>query len=201
MLVLFEGPDGSGKSTLIAKIKQKFLPEALVCKRNSFKTYNPEESKYPTNIDLTLSAPWDWRFFLEMHEANFKSHNFLCDRSFITQRVYQDALGPETKTPELDATLLAYEHEVSQIPHLVVYCKRKTLRNDGDFVAMDNKELDIVARYEKYIDSECTLNKIVIDTEKLDVDSCTALIVGAIQAAYNHYVENKSGKAINIWAD
>jgi cytidylate kinase len=198
MLILFEGPDGSGKTTLIKHIKQKHLKDALICKRNSFKSYNSDVSLYPNNIDLTQSALYDWRFFLEMHKSNFASHMFLCDRSFITQKVYQDITGPDTKTQLLDDTLIALEQEVSTVPHLVVYCKNKKLRNDSDFVFMDGKEDAIVKRYEDFFNNECMLNKVTINTELIDEESSVSVILGAIQAAYNNYVQ-KSSKRLSIW--
>lgn len=201
MLIIFEGPDGAGKSTLINKLKRNHLTDALVCKRSSFKTYNPEESNYPMNIDLTQSALWDWRFFLEMMGQSFISHNIMCDRSYITQRVYQDVTGVETKTELLDKTLIALEKETLKLPHILVYCRSKYLRNDGDFKHMDNKEISIIHRYEKYIKDECILNKIVIDTDTLDEDSSVSLILGAIQAGYSHYINTNNKTPLNICAD
>jgi thymidylate kinase len=197
MLILFEGPDGSGKTTLIKQLTSKHLQNALVCKRNSFKTYSEETSNYPVNIDLTQSALYDWRFFLEMHAANFASHMFLCDRSFITQVVYQNATGPETKFDALDKTLEAYEKEVKNLPHLVVFCKRSTLRNDNDVHFINGKEDDIVKEYFNYMQNT-SLNTIHLDTEKLTVDASVALVLGAIQAAYNLYV-NESKDKLTIW--
>lgn len=203
MLIIFEGPDGSGKSTLIDKLVRNHLKDALVCKRSSFKTFDPETSHYPININLTESALWDWRFFLEMNTRNFKTHNFLVDRSFITQRIYQDVTGAHTKTDILDKTLIALEKETAELPHLLIYCRSKHLRNDGDFIHMDNKEISIIDRYETYIKDECILNKLVIDTDSLDEDSSVSIVMGAIQASYHHYTSNTDNnkKPLNICAD
>ena len=198
MLILFEGPDGSGKTTLINALKTHHFKDALICKRNSFKTWSEDNSNYPINIDLTESALWDWRFFLEMHKSNFASHMFLCDRSFITQIVYQNATGPETKFDALDKTLDAYEKEVFDVPHLVVYCKRSTLRNDGDIYFINGKEDDILKEYDKYM-SDVKLNTLHLNTEIIDVDTSVALVLGAIQAAFQHFVLSTSTKPLQIW--
>lgn len=201
MLVLFEGPDKSGKTTFIKKIKSTYLPDALVCKRNSLKTYCPDTSNFPIPVDLNASSLWDWRFFLEMHQHNFVSHNFLCDRSFVTQMVYQSALHPETRTPELDATLVGLEKEIKKYPHLLVYCKNRSLDDvDSDIFHMDNRDISIIKRYDDYIKNECILNKIVIDTGRLDEDSSVSLILGTIQAGYNHHIQ-KIKTPLNLWAD
>jgi hypothetical protein len=133
-----------------------------------------------------------------MHAANFGSHMFLCDRSFITQSVYQNATGPETRTPELDATLAAYAKEVEKVPHLVVYCKRDTLRNDNDLWFINGKEKEIIAEYDTYMQSSI-LNTLYLDTKLLDEDACTALILGASQAAYSHYLNNNNEARLQLW--
>lgn len=201
MLVLFEGPDQSGKTTFIKKIKSKFLPEALVCKRDSLKLYDPKTSNYPVNVDLNNSSLYDWRFFVEMHQHNFTTHNFLCDRSFLSQKIYQDALHPETKTELLDQILIGIEKEISKHPHLLVYCRNNSLDNeDSDIFHMDHAESAVVKRYDDYIKNECILNKIVIDTGRLDPDSSVSLIIGAIQAGYNHHIQNIK-TPLNLWAN
>ena len=43
-----------------------------------------------------------------------------------------------------------------------------------------------------------SLNTIHLDTDKLSIDASVALVLGAIQAAYNLYV-NESSDKLTIW--
>ncbi len=137
MLIIFEGNEGSGKTTISNNIAA--LLNTKVLKRDSFKNNGSKFSIFRKFYDLNESAFWDWRFFLEMLDPLITSgDHFVCDRSFITQEVYHRAF--EQRFPENPVTV---EHEdlyndyakiLQDIPHLIIYITRDIARNDDDLL-------------------------------------------------------------------
>lgn len=188
MLVLFEGPDGAGKTTLIKKLITEHFNNALYCKRTSWKNFNTANSSYKENIDLDVSILYDWRFFFEALSANFESHMFFLDRSFITHKVYQLAVNQSTRTPQTDDILVSYEKELIRRPHLVVYTKHSKLRDEKDVKWISQETAPaIISEYNKYFDNNTALNTLTINTEKHDIETSVAAILGGILACKHHY--------------
>lgn len=188
MLVLFEGPDGAGKTTLIKKLIAEHFKDALYCKRTSWKNFNPAQSSYKENIDLDVSILYDWRFFFESLSANFINTMFFLDRSFITHKVYQLAINQSTRTPKTDDILESYEKELLRHPHLVVYTKHSKLRDEVDVEWISQKTAPaIIAEYNKYFDTNKRLNTLTINTEKHDIETSVAAILGGILACKHKY--------------
>lgn len=123
MLIIFEGLDKSGKSTMANMLQQH--KHAIMIK----KTYNKQ--LYP--IDYSKASVYDWQAILDRVILPNKDLMFIADRSFLTQTAYQVCLGhgEHAITAEQTAMYNNYCEVVKTMPHLVVYCTSKRYELDS----------------------------------------------------------------------
>jgi thymidylate kinase len=123
MLIICEGLDKSGKSTLV-QILHMQIKNSIVIK----KTYN--ENLYP--IDFGAASCYDWQAMLDRIVLANPDVVFIADRSFFTQTVYQICLGvgEHTITNEQMQMFNNYCKVVQEMPHLVIYCQSSNFELD-----------------------------------------------------------------------
>lgn len=189
MLVIFEGNEDSGKTTLLSAIKT-VRPYFVASKRTSFKTWWDDYSsgmiKYPENWDLAESFKHDWRFFLEMlGQDGAKLTTFLCDRSFITHMIFAKALYPETWNSLMDEYYEAYEHEMLKMQHVIVYCKRDVQDFEDHFSgdrSLGQEDYDLLAEQYDIWRAKTKLNVLDIDNNNYTVEENTLKVISVVGA-------------------
>ena len=86
MILIFEGGEKTGKSTLAEFLKNKLFREYTFGEIDNYYKYYRSTHQKDKTIDLEESIKSDWRFFLDIYQqVNF---NIIFDRSFISQYVY-----------------------------------------------------------------------------------------------------------------
>lgn len=125
MLIIFEGFEKAGKTTLAKKIKEKY----------NFLYFKPTK-QINSGLNLERSIMYDWRFLLDLiHQNDF---NLIIDRSFISQYVYSMVLRLNNILKEYNSfdlyNQLFYEYceKINNIKSLVVYCTRENYQNVVD---------------------------------------------------------------------
>lgn len=165
MIVVIEGPDGAGKSTLAERLKVELAYfRGQVKVHHSGRPANSEEVLTNCNYNSDLA---------------YKYPITIVDRTpWISDLVYNDALGREDRLPR---QLLEAYHRV---PQIVVYCHLgpfgdyKILEGKGhkpsEYLAeVREKHAKIVLAYEEFFDVPRSF--IVIEYNRL-VDSYSALL-------------------------
>ncbi len=204
MLIIFEGGENSGKTTLINSLMEDFridsdasrfgghasLPDkfyrAMRCTRKSFKNFDPSKSHYDFNWDLTESALYDWRFWLESMENSIRDNVFIWDRSFITQKVYQKAIGPDSITPNHISILHSYEKHLADLEHMVFYCERDAKFKDDYGMIDEGNHKVILAEYDKWAKTNAhNLNITRVSNTSRTVGESASFIFGEICSRAN----------------
>lgn len=162
MLIIFEGLDKSGKSTLAGAI-QSMLPGSVMIKKQF------EPALYP--INYSQASVYDWQAMFDRVILANPEMTFIADRSFFTQTVYQLCLGRgnDAITDEQMNMFNAYCKVLAKIPHLVVYCKSSQYELDSLVTNLEiHSKLD--AMYEKTM-LGASLNSLVINAEESSLAS------------------------------
>jgi thymidylate kinase len=131
MLIIFEGNEGSGKTTLAGMLSTMLCTPVM--KRASHKGWTRGSDDYAYAWDLNESAKWEYRFLFEMLNDHWRRDNFIIDRSFITQEVYHKAFWDNNLINDVQEQ--AYSGNIqalSNIPHLIVHVNRDTVREDDE---------------------------------------------------------------------
>lgn len=175
MLLILEANEGGGKTSIANGLLERH-PDWILCKRWTHKLDNDKFGF--GQWDLREAFFYDWRFFLEMltYDHAFDKHTFVCDRSFITDYVFNKAIWPEHMTERYMQCWEAYNKQLQTIPHLVIYCKRSIDKNDFNDIAMHNWSMDAEhwQRLEQaYKDwrAETSLHVLNVDNDWYDIDS------------------------------
>lgn len=172
MLVIFEGVDHSGKSTLVQILHQE-LPGSIVIKKQY------DEHLYP--IDFGLASEYDWQAILDRIVLANPDVTFIADRSFFTQTVYQLCLGTGSHaiTNAQMQMFNNYCKVVQSMPHLVVYCQSPTYELDRMITSIDIRhKLDNM--YKKTF-MQSGLNVLPLNTAEGTMHSKIEIILEAIQ--------------------
>lgn len=129
MIIIVEGPDGSGKSTLVKQICEKLKYEELKCiPRN-----------YPGQYSL-------WNVFLS--NCTNSGKNYVIDRCFISELIYRCCM--EDSYPNITMSRivdLLYNHKV-----LYIFCENEhsftnAIQRGETYVTNKNKHDAIVKAY------------------------------------------------------
>ena len=184
MLIIFEGNECSGKTTLIDKLLE-WRPWFIKCKRTASTWYtnhelpetDPNHDPYPSNWDMNEAFFNDWRFFLEaisFDPEGFNKASFVFDRSFITDWVFKRAIYPEAFTDNYQKMYAAYEAKLNKLPHVIFYCKRQVLDDFKDnFAGSANLTKEDHDKLQYWFDEwrkQTTLNVIDIDNDTFTVN-------------------------------
>lgn len=102
MLIIIEGPDGSGKSTLINKLKERFPKCEFV------PSYKP---KTPTEMVIAFEDNLDM--------ANAKKHHILDRAGWISGLIYPKVFGEVNSVPFPNYRLM----EAWSLDQIVIWCK------------------------------------------------------------------------------
>lgn len=142
MLIIVEGPDKSGKSTIV-KILQKMYNAILIRKQYC-------EHLYP--IDYGKASLYDWQAILDRVVLANPDQVFIADRSFFTQTAYQLATGHDEYaiTDEQWQAFCNYCKTVSSIKHLVILCEADYFEIDHIVDSIDKRDR-IVDAFKKLI--------------------------------------------------
>jgi thymidylate kinase len=162
MLIIFEGLDKSGKSTLASAI-HSMLPGSIMIKKQF------EPALYP--INYSKASVYDWQAMFDRIILANPDVTFIADRSFFTQTVYQLCLGHDSDaiTDEQMHMFNAYCAVMQKIPHLVIYCKSSQYELDNLVTNLEiRSRLD--AMYEKTMLGS-SLNSLVINAEESSLAS------------------------------
>jgi hypothetical protein len=123
MLIILEGCDKSGKSTLVNALQKKL--NAVVIRKSYI------EQLYP--INWQEAQMHDWETLLDRVIASNPDTMFIADRSFITQTVFQlhehDCEGQITD--EQFNKFLTYCHVVNSMKSLTVICQSPYFEVEG----------------------------------------------------------------------
>jgi thymidylate kinase len=187
MIIIFEGADGVGKTTLAKELNLR-LANSMYMKRTPTFKYKDANTFYHCVVDLTRSSEYDWRFMLDMISKPCEEFNFIFDRSFITQAVYQNAIGQWTKHPTLTSILSSYHAHLASLPHIVFNIKRSNfIKTDDSYDLVHDKQHLIVNEYDKWVEYEDTkqLFVVTLDTSILSEEECMTHILQHI-ANYNN---------------
>ena len=139
MILIFEGFDKSGKTTLAKKISEKY----------NFSYFKPTK-QINSSINLEESIKHDWRILLDLFsQINI---NIIIDRSFISQWVYSIILRKDLikkqygNLEEYNKIFENYCNELNKINSLIIFCKRKNYDNENDehVNVKDNKLFNFV---------------------------------------------------------
>jgi len=123
MIILVEGVDKSGKSTLIDLFLQQ---------NHAYKKYRSNHQK-DKKIDLEVAIKHDWRFFLDI--CSQTDQNIIFDRSFISQYVYsmifrkKNILNHFSSIEEYQKIFKEYCIQLSELQYKVFYCFRNDYTN------------------------------------------------------------------------
>lgn len=141
MLILVEGADGSGKTTLVNQLNEYFP----VMRIN--RDYDDVKMFYDKLIDL--------------------NEDIVLDRSFITDVVYRLALDDDTDTDGINMFCMDYILRNS----IIIYCKTSTQFDDAKARGEDNVTDIITARkISKYYDAVMKFINTRTDTHVLTYD-------------------------------
>lgn len=198
MLIILEGADASGKTTLLNELR-KWRPWFIFCKRHTHRNYvenhalaktDPNHDPYPTKWDFGQAFMYDWRFFLEVisfDPQGFEKAGFVFDRCFITNHIFNDAIWTDHQTQSHIDMLHAYEHQLSKLTHVIFYCKRDVDANftdsfteDCPLTKQDHDKLQ--ASYDKYFAGNHGLNVIELDNNKLSIQEAVSIILNHVGA-------------------
>lgn len=200
-LIIFEGNENSGKSTMAEMLREHLShigKTTLMCKRWTHKSYwaethtKPDGDPYPENWNLEQAFYYDWRFFMEMltyDKSNLDNVHVLCDRSFITDFVFKQALYKEHINDRYLQTYNAYMQTLMRMPHLVVYCKRileKSLEDNfsGGYILHDAEYLKLQKAYDEWAcqaSHMLSLNFVEVDNSANSKEDSLQTIIGAMQ--------------------
>lgn len=161
MLVILEGLDHAGKSTLLNLTKQWLSRHfATVPCLTIRKQYNAD--LYP--INYTIASMYDWQAILDRLVLANPDVLFLADRSFLTQAAWQTALGEgeHAMTDEQRHMLDMYCKVCNDIQAIVVYCKSDQYELD-DIVDSLDKRAAIASAYDAWLSK--LNNVITIDAD------------------------------------
>jgi len=128
MIIILEGGEKTGKSTLAEKIQ----------KENYFAYYRSTHQKdKKTNLEEAIKH--DWRFFLDIYSQIKYDFDIIFDRSFISQYVYstlfrkQNILKYYNNLKNYEKIFKNYCNILYKVEHLIIYCTRKIyLTTDTD---------------------------------------------------------------------
>ena len=118
MIIIFEGVDKAGKTTLAKKISKEYNIKYFKSSHEIF-----------SGIDLEESIKYDWLFMLDfLKQTDF---NVIFDRSFISQFVYslhyryKNIEKHYNKLSDYFNVFAKYINILCSIPHIVIYCNRE----------------------------------------------------------------------------
>jgi len=158
MIIIFEGFDKSGKTTLANLLKQKY----------NFLYFKPTR-QINSGLNLEQSIKYDWRFLFDFLNQN--NVNVIIDRSFISQYVYsfilrrENILAEYSLYSEYDSLFIEYCEMLNNLEHLVVYCKRSDYTNATDDKVDININQDIKTMYDYFFDTYAINNLITCNFE------------------------------------
>lgn len=127
MLIIVEGPDGSGKTTLVKKISEKFNFE-----------YYKEILTYDQRLDPNYNG---FKYYFELLETlKFSDKNYVCDRlhlgDFVNPLIYKDGRDPLTieEIEEIEFSIRESSILIGAIAD--VNFVKDSLSNRGDEIAV-----------------------------------------------------------------
>lgn len=133
MIIIFEGPDRCGKTTLAKKVAEHFSIPYFKSSKQGF-----------CEVDLEQGNKHDWRFMLDFLSQT--NPNVVFDRSFISQYVYSRIFREENVLKNFESLdkywdlIRSYYYSLINMPHLIVYCRRKYTPDISDDTIKFDKE-------------------------------------------------------------
>ena len=126
MLIVFEGPDGAGKTRIAYDVQRKLSAIGVRC--------GPPQKDYAFN---------HWNQVLDLAEPG-RRMNLVCDRLHWGDHVYSAAYRPEIG-PQLNASQTRYlDYRIHALGGLMVHVTASTEalvdRFDGDYIDQDDLE-------------------------------------------------------------
>jgi len=162
MIIIFEGPDKSGKSTLINNLQGIIMKNMYIPKDGS----DGERWKYKHAYNIILRVS---RRFHDM------PYNILMDRSYISEMVY--SLPRRNYEGIEDVYFRHCSSAFRKLDCIVIYCtaKDETLwercLKHGDKDPSENEFKMIKERYERiFNDEKLKLSRRLIDTDKMSIE-------------------------------
>lgn len=174
MLILYEGTDKSGKSTLLQLVMQALRYQGMPC-LTIRKQYNAD--LYP--IDFGKASMYDWQAILDRVVLANPDVLFLADRSFLTQAAWQTALGEDehAMTDEQRHMLDMYCKVCNDINALTVYCKSDRFELDTIVDSINKRQL-ILDAYDSWLSK--LDNVLILDTDNLTIYDCFKLVLDKV---------------------
>lgn len=133
MLILVEGVDGSGKSTLCKKLEE-----------HGYSVYRDERDFDKNRLNIVMNL-WS------------SPMKYVCDRSFMTDIVYRSLLGGQHGPVSFQQAIKFLDQDYREDSCKIIYCKSSTSfedsmkRGEDNIVTKDMSDA-ISQRYEFFID-------------------------------------------------
>jgi len=197
MIILLEGCDKAGKSTLVKGLKEMF-PESVV-----FKNMIKPEDKLQSTIGRTAGIYLGSYQFAQQIQREGNTFHTIFDRGHLTEIVYSHRRGYES-TKHID--WIHYERELLSQNAIIVYAHapanviKERFKTDKE-TYVDEKEIEgILERYEEYL--RITKIPVVRISSLNDNKSNLAMLFNFINNQYNIWTSAKNemneSKEINL---
>lgn len=177
MVIIIEGPDKSGKTTLTDALIKKF-PGVLVKI-----TDRPRDASSQQKNKIKKH----YRSILNMIAHSIGFRFIILDRFFPSEMVYSIKRGYDAMN---DPELIQMENMLKGGEHLLVFCNpgeetiTERIRKEKDDYVTEEENILMLGRYKKYYERS-PLNKIEVDTNR-SVDSMLKLIHDKIYEHKRH---------------
>lgn len=146
MILIFEGADKSGKTTLCQRLVDEF----------NFK-YFKSSRQMGSKLNLEEAIKYDWLFLLDFFNQTNFSNNVIFDRSFISQYAYS-LVYRESSVMKNHKTILDYREifrfymgMLKKLDFYVIYCYRSNYKGVSDEIADLSVVGELKKRYEELL--------------------------------------------------
>lgn len=155
MLIIFEGSDLSGKSTIAENVAKKLPADTYLTKMCSRPKDNSDEEKNKVYKRYWNIVEW-YKFIYTLSEGK---DTMVLDRFYPSEAVYSFKRGYDALVDKRIAELDTYID--AEFKALIIYCEpsmevlKQRLNNRGDDFIDEEDLLKIRARYESFLQFTC----------------------------------------------